>query len=164
LAENYPDAFKVYPDQPALHDARSRDGITGTREEKAALIPQQAGTFVLPEISIPWWNTQTNRLEHARLPARTVDVKPAAAGAAQPPAAPALAPPSPRAAPAQPSPEPATPAAGISPWLWVSLALALGWAGTILAWVLRRRRSRPRGDDAAKVSRRRAKEALRAAC
>lgn len=162
LSENYPGVFKVYPDQPVLRDEKSRDGITGTREEKAALIPQQPGTFELPGISIPWWNTQTGKVEYARLPARTVEVMPAAAGAVQQPGAEAPAR-APRPGTPAPSPEPAAPEA-VSPWMWVSLALALGWAGTILSWFVGRRRSRPRGDETARLSRRQAKEALRAAC
>jgi oxygen tolerance protein BatD len=76
LPEWVPDAFKQYPDQAVLSDSKSDKGITATRQEKVAIIPNQAGEFVLPEISVPWWNTITNTLEYARVPERKITVAP----------------------------------------------------------------------------------------
>jgi hypothetical protein len=76
LPEWVPDAFKQYPDQAVLNDSKSDKGITATRQEKVAIIPNQAGEFVLPEISVPWWNTITNTLEYARIPERKITVAP----------------------------------------------------------------------------------------
>ncbi len=66
--------IKQYPDQPIKKDQAKGSGITGTRQEKIALIPTQAGDYQLPEIVIPWWNTKSNRVEIARLPARKITV------------------------------------------------------------------------------------------
>jgi len=52
-----PDSIKAYPDQPVLENRNGDDGMVGSRQEKIALIPSQAGTLVLPAIEIPWWNT-----------------------------------------------------------------------------------------------------------
>jgi hypothetical protein len=79
LPEWVPDAFKQYPDQAVLNDSKSDQGITATRQEKVAIIPNKAGTFVLPEISVPWWNTATNTLEYARVPEREIIVESIAA-------------------------------------------------------------------------------------
>lgn len=72
-------AFKQYPDQPTLEDDKRISGITGKRVEKIAMIPNQAGTFTLPEIKIPWWNTDSNKMEYATLPEREVLIKSPAA-------------------------------------------------------------------------------------
>ncbi len=75
LPEWVPDAFKQYPDQPVLNDNKTDNGITASRQEKVAIIPNSAGNYVLPEISVPWWNTTTNQLEYARLPERKITVE-----------------------------------------------------------------------------------------
>ncbi len=69
--------LKQYPDKPLLKNNVNDTGITGVQQMKVAIIPSTAGTYTLPAISIPWWNTQTNKLEHAKIPARTFSVKPA---------------------------------------------------------------------------------------
>ncbi|MDH3645441.1 MAG: BatD family protein [Gammaproteobacteria bacterium] len=75
-----PDGVRQYPDQPQL-ETRSADGTQiSSRRETIALIPAQAGEFTLPAIEIPWWNTRSDQLEYARLPARTAQVLPAGEG------------------------------------------------------------------------------------
>ncbi|MFK8068733.1 MAG: BatD family protein [Gammaproteobacteria bacterium] len=69
--------FKIYPDQPELHNQTSRDGVLGIRQEKSAVIPNAAGEYVLPAIKLPWWNTQTGEMELAELPERVINVLPA---------------------------------------------------------------------------------------
>lgn len=66
--------LKQYPDKPLLKDNLSEDSITGIQQVKVALIPSSAGNYTLPAISIPWWNTQTNKLETASIKARTFSV------------------------------------------------------------------------------------------
>ena len=70
--------FKQYPDQAALSDDKTRTGITGTRQEKTAIIPNKPGNYTLPAIRLPWWNTEKSRLEHAELPERQIVVLAAA--------------------------------------------------------------------------------------
>ena len=69
------DGLKQYTDQPVIIDELRSSGVIGIREEKIAIIPSTPGTYQLPEIVVPWWNTQTHKLELARLPARTIKVK-----------------------------------------------------------------------------------------
>ena len=72
--------LKYYPDRPILTDDKTDTGITGTRSEKAALIPNQSGEYVLPEISIPWWNIVAGKVEYAVIPQRTIRVEATATG------------------------------------------------------------------------------------
>jgi len=74
-AENLPD-LRFYPDRPVLANDKTVAGIAATRREKAALIPGQAGSYLLPEIVVPWWNTVTDRPEFAVIPERTIQVRP----------------------------------------------------------------------------------------
>jgi hypothetical protein len=69
--------LKFYPDRPQLSDEKFTTGITSIRREKAAIIPNQPGNYVLPEVLVPWWNTTTDSLEQAVVPERTILVLPA---------------------------------------------------------------------------------------
>jgi hypothetical protein len=116
--------IKQYPDQAGLENSRSAKGISGKRMQKVALIPGAAGSYLVPEISLPWWNLQTGKMETATIPARELIVN-AATGAVvvEPPIAQA-----PATAPI-PAPVPAN-----SFWLWLSLILASGWTLSMLYW------------------------------
>ncbi|MEL7047268.1 MAG: hypothetical protein AAGL66_19975, partial [Pseudomonadota bacterium] len=82
------------------------------------------GEFELPAVEVPWWDTGSNTLRVARLPARRVRVLPNA--------------PPPGEIPGQDT-VPATgaaaaPAASPSAWRWISAFCALGWIVTSLGW------------------------------
>jgi hypothetical protein len=135
-----PDAgdIKQYPDQPVLKEEKRQDGLASVRQQKTALIASRPGTYHLPAVEIPWWNTKSDKMEIAKLPERTWTVSPSAHAPVPEPA-----PPAPEAAPQTP-PAPAAPAATQpSPapalWFWLALLFGLGWLGTGLAWWLSRR-------------------------
>jgi len=134
-----PTGIKQYPDQPVLENRVGDGGMVAIRQEKVALIPPEAGSYILPAIEIPWWNTQSNQREIARLPARTIEVLPALG---LPAAVPPMASGDKAAAevPAVPAREPpkVMPAAG-NFWFWMCLILAIGWLATVLGWLLSRR-------------------------
>lgn len=69
--------LKQYPDQPLLNNSKSDTGIIGVQQIKVALIPGKAGNYTLPAMEIPWWNTQRDKMEIARLDARSFSVTPA---------------------------------------------------------------------------------------
>lgn len=71
-----PPRFKQYPDKPELLDDTDPQGIVGTRRERIAMIPTRQGLQTLPGITLPWWNTETDREEQAHLAPRTVTVAP----------------------------------------------------------------------------------------
>ncbi len=62
-----------YPDQAETADEDSSMGVTGTRIESEAIIAT-TGELRIPEVRLPWWNTQSNREEVAVIPARTLKV------------------------------------------------------------------------------------------
>ncbi|MBX9755644.1 MAG: BatD family protein [Pseudomonadaceae bacterium] len=66
--------LRNYPDQPQLSNQINEQGLLGSREEREALVPNRSGTVDLPAIELPWWNTQTDTLEHLSLPARQLEV------------------------------------------------------------------------------------------
>ncbi len=68
------DGLKQYPDKAIIEDKQSSTGITGYKQLKIALIPARAGTYILPEISLPWWNTKTNKKEITSLPETVITV------------------------------------------------------------------------------------------
>jgi hypothetical protein len=152
IKPSLPPGFKQYPDQPILDDQINKEGVVGIRQEKIALIPTTDGDAVLPALDIPWWNTEQERIEHARLPERKITVQaaaPAAAAQHVPRAANKLYPktstPS-MVPPIAPPPErsdertKSSVLAQEKPVLWivVSTILAMGWAGTAMVWWLNR--------------------------
>lgn len=140
-----PDDFKQYPDQPILNDDKKVNGITATRQEKTAIIPNQAGKYVLPEISVPWWNTESDQLEYAKITERQIDVA-ASQNSVTTQSSPLK---TPQLDPVQlGEPEVSPPAqtvstgeAGNAFWQWLSGGLTLAWIATLLLWW--RSRSRP---------------------
>lgn len=170
------EGIKQYPDQPSLSDAPGGSGLTGSRVEKIAYIPQKAGRLQLPPIEIPWWNAKTDREEVARLPARTITVEPAPGVTARTPAAGTVnaAPDSVAVAPGA-APLAASVDTGISPvtvlpdagrWPWVALLLGFGWLITAGAWWWRSRgsRARPESKPEPTIPLRALEGAVRAGC
>jgi hypothetical protein len=69
--------IRLYTDQPKTETHQDGDTIVGHREERIAIIPTESGELVLPEMTLTWWDTDTNQERIARLPARTLTVLPA---------------------------------------------------------------------------------------
>ena len=78
------DALKTYIEQPQLEDTPSADGFRAVRTESAAYVVSSPGEIEAAEISIPWWDTEENRLKYAKLPAKKINVKGDATPIAQP--------------------------------------------------------------------------------
>ena len=72
-AVNIPE-LRFYPDQESIDQSELAEGLQGRRVQSEALVARSGGTWTLPEVRVPWWNTETDRLEFATLPARTVAV------------------------------------------------------------------------------------------
>lgn len=129
--------LQSYPDQPMLKEQKKQQGIIALREEKVALIPSRAGTYRLPEIRVPWWNTKTNKMALATLPAVTLKalaVTPAEPQKAESGGADMHQ--ESAASRGQPVPGKPLPLQD-NIWFWVSAALALAWTGSL--WYLLRR-------------------------
>ena len=76
--------LKFYPDQEAIDQTELVRGLQGRREQSEALVARASGEWTLPEIRVPWWNTETDTLSYATLPARQVSVRSAATAASAP--------------------------------------------------------------------------------
>jgi hypothetical protein len=68
------EGMKYYPDQSEYNDETDNQGIQGFLQQSLAIVPTQSGRVTIPEMRIPWWNLDTNRLEYAVLPAQNVIV------------------------------------------------------------------------------------------
>ncbi len=69
-----PKGLKVYPDQAELHTGMNNDRLVSQKVRNFAIVANKAGTYHLPEIAIPWWNTVTNKIQQAIIPAQTITV------------------------------------------------------------------------------------------
>ncbi len=118
--------LKYYPDQPVVGDAEVASGLLGSRADSAALVPTKVGTWEVPEIRIPWWNTKTRKVHYATVPARQIVVAASLDSSA------ALTLPNPTSVTEFDN----TPIA-VSPrqesegiWKWIALVSSLGWVLT----------------------------------
>lgn len=144
IDSQYPSNVKTYPDQPSTATIERDNSLIAQRTETIAMIPSQAGQIEIPEVSIPWFNILTKKVEYARLPARTVNVLPAPVGAQtiSPAALPIEAKPSVNTTPT------ATSDAGIigttktSMWSTSSSVLLALWLITLVAWSLHSRKTK----------------------
>lgn len=70
-----PEHIKVYPDQAKLHSGINGGKVVSQAVMNFAIVAQKSGSYTLPEIKIPWWNTVTDRQEYAVLPERKIVIK-----------------------------------------------------------------------------------------
>ena len=75
LSAGYPDSVRVYQEQPQAKSAERNGRLVAQKIFTSAVIANANGELSLPEISLPWWNSQTNKIDYARLPARTLHVE-----------------------------------------------------------------------------------------
>ena len=68
------DGLTFYPDQPQNTDVKNDRGVKGTHVETLAIIPNKPGDFVVPEIKVDWWDTNSQSMQTATLPAKTLHV------------------------------------------------------------------------------------------
>ncbi|MFT5597290.1 MAG: hypothetical protein ACI9V8_000075 [Urechidicola sp.] len=148
LAKTQVDGIKLYPDKPLLQDQKTDAGIVGTRQQKIAMIPTEAGIYTLPEVTIDWWNVNTGKQEQAKIPSRTIEVKAGADTNSSNDSTQGQQAASPK------SNETLAPLASQTEdsrnfWVWLSFILAVGWVGTIFIWWYRKYQKS--GDDKLKA-------------
>ncbi len=145
--------LRFYPGQETIDQSEVGSGLAGLRTQSEALVPSQPGQWTLPERVLPWWNTDTDQLEYARIPARDLQVTaastlPATGGLSSAPASPANI-------------------IDVAP-LWLYGVTASGWLTSLilgLLWWRHSRSGRPTAtSDAVPDNERRALVALRLAC
>ena len=74
LKQDFPDGLRLYQEQPQSKSAERNGRLVAQKIFTAAVIANKAGSIELPEVVLPWWNSQTNQLNYARLPKRTLNV------------------------------------------------------------------------------------------
>ncbi|QYK02689.1 BatD family protein [Shewanella psychrotolerans] len=116
-----PDSFKSYPEKPQRQTFVREKQVVSQLTQTTAIVPTKAGTYTLPEISIPWWNSRTKKQEFATLPARTVTV----VASASTPTNSALS------SPTAPT-DMTNSSAGV--WPYLTALFALLWLATLILW------------------------------
>ena len=69
-------ATRIYPDQPQGISRDDGEWVLGHKEFRYAIVPEQPGELVLPEIRLDWWDTVTHQQRTAVLPQHRVNVLP----------------------------------------------------------------------------------------
>ncbi|MCG6872676.1 MAG: BatD family protein [Gammaproteobacteria bacterium] len=156
LEQKIPAQLRQYPDQAESNETAGADGLESERTEKVALIATRPGHYRLPELRLKWWNTRSDQAEEAVLPARDIEVAPAAGAPTRPPA---VVQPAPLSAASEPSP----PRTGRDWWPPLAGLLGLGWLLTLLVWWWRSR-GRPENSEPRREPRGGGLRQLRTAC
>ncbi len=124
------DAARIYPDQPQGISRNDGKWVLGHKEFRYAVVPEEPGELVLPELTVYWWDTVNNREQKAVLPEQRLSVQPSSLVPAPPPAA-AL--PAPAELPGAPAP-----AASTTPepryWTGLTALFATLWLITSVLW------------------------------
>ena len=161
LVQQEVQGINQYPDKPTQKDRRSGAGVVGKRQQKIALIATKGGQYTIPEISIPWWNLETDQMEYARIPSRVIEVQSVTETASN------------AELDSKPGPLETNQVTVVSParvnyfWVWLSAFLAAGWILSVLAWWFGRKDLTGRQTEkmkAAGTSLSRASRRLRQAC
>lgn len=145
ITQQVPDGVKPYEERPQLNDTPGRTGFSSSRQSVITLVATQAGSYTLPPIEIPWWNTDSDRIEVARLPAVTLEVLPGQATARTPDILPQAVQP---AITEEPDNQPTAEAVPIeqsrvnegSDINWLIWLLTTAWLITLFAWWFSHRR------------------------
>ncbi len=130
--------LKTYPDQPVLQEQKKPEGLIAFREEKIAIIPSKAGRYKLPAIEVPWFNSQTQKMEIAKIPETTI----MAVGVADTKIAPVM-PVAPVAEPLQTIAVPPLMPQQHNIWLWLAVFFGSGWLATLVYFLLKRPTKKP---------------------
>lgn len=66
--------LRHYPAEAQQIDITESSGVRSGHTQNITLVATEAGRFTLPAVEIPWWNTASNTLEYAILPAQDLDI------------------------------------------------------------------------------------------
>lgn len=136
------DGATVYPDKPVTRTRSDNQWLLGERQQSFAIVPERAGTLVIPEITLHWFNVLTGKPEIARIPAQqfSVSAAPGAAAGAAPTAVSTTSAATSVAAPTS---------ANATLWRWIALGSLALWLLSLIGWLVWRR---PRAETDASSS------------
>lgn len=77
------DRMNLYPESPEVERTIIDGKVVGTRTRTWSMVPTEPGSVVIPEIRIPWWNTEEEQLEYAVLDEAFITVRDPAGGTGQ---------------------------------------------------------------------------------
>lgn len=127
------DGVNVYPEKGKDKNQVIQGELIGNTQIKITYLFNKSGTITIPELKLPWFNTETDQEEIATLPAKTIDVK-ASAPTPEPTNQPTL---THYQNATQTLPEIKTP--NQSNWAWIVAALfAFAWLLTLILWGLQK--------------------------
>ena len=66
--------FRYYPAEAKQINITENSGVSAGHTQNITMVATEVGKFTLPAVEIPWWNTETNTLEYAELPAQDIDI------------------------------------------------------------------------------------------
>ncbi|MCH8502526.1 MAG: BatD family protein [Aliidiomarina sp.] len=166
LEIDYPQGLRVYPDRGQSEQITARGTNLARTVFATAIVPASAGTYELPEVRIPWWNTDTDQAEVAVLPARTIEVINPPGGLQIPgsiQAEPAALPTADPAVSTLPTTMETVIVYRYGVWPWVSLVFALLWVSTLVFFFLKRQQQ-PSTPNKIPPAARKPLQALKTAC
>ena len=67
---------RIYPDQPQGISRDDGEWVLGHKEFRYAIVPENAGEMMLPEVRLDWWDTINHRQRTAILPEHKITVLP----------------------------------------------------------------------------------------
>jgi hypothetical protein len=70
------DGLGFYPKAPEVLDHAERGEFRGERRDTVTCVCRRAGTFVIPPVSLTWFDLDTTQLKTINFPARTLEVAP----------------------------------------------------------------------------------------
>ena len=68
------EGVNVYSDPPDIQRTFVDGSIVGTRIESSTIVPITSGEIEIPQITIPWWNINTDQIESTIVPATQIQV------------------------------------------------------------------------------------------
>ena len=113
-----PAELKIYPEKAQRKTFLRDQQMVSQLTQTLTIVPTKAGTYILPEILIPWWNPHTKQQESASLPARTIKVTGSQHIASKP----------------TPLNFNANKSATNEFWPWLTLLFAILWIVTLFLW------------------------------
>lgn len=146
--DKMPDGIRAYPENPERTTTPGSEGLASQLTQTTALVPVRSGELVLPEVRVPWWDTESDTEKVAVIPARSLTVE---ATPGQPSSSPDNNSPSAdnmgsedQVAGMESTPDEST-LAGF--WPIATLILLLIWLGTLAAWWVSRRKQAPKAAE-----------------
>jgi hypothetical protein len=74
IEAQYHPSFKTYPEQAEMATVKQNNRLIAQLVQNTAIIPSEVGNFVLPEISVPWFDVNSGETRFAVLAAKSVRV------------------------------------------------------------------------------------------